>query len=209
MSTSWRDKQRPDLVNFIATFLATNLYRLNFLSLSPVRTPIQRCHWLCRAVCVTVCTDGFDWVGLGSRISSSTMGAYRLLSSSTRTGFLKGKLRSSAGDTLVSSLCYVCCYALMTAFVVMVMVMSYLECFCCRVSTLKRQFKYLYVVVVVRSPEQNESFSQSYFKYGPTYCDAKSYLTSICSSWFGLFLFPLSSFKVWHGAWLPYIRACL
>jgi hypothetical protein len=105
MSTSWRDKQRPDLVNFIATFLATNLYRLNFLSLSPVRTPIQRCHWLCRAVCVTVCTDGFDWVGLGSRISSSTMAAYRLLSSSTRTGFLKGKLRSSAGDTLVSSLC--------------------------------------------------------------------------------------------------------
>ena len=61
----------------------------------------------------------------------------------------------------------------MTAFVVMVMVMSYLECFC-RVSILKRQFKYLYVVVVVRSPEQNESFNQSYFKYGPTYCDAKS-----------------------------------
>jgi len=170
MSTSWRDKQRPDLVNFIATFLATNLYRLNFLSLSPVRAPIQRSHWFW---CVTVHTHGFDWVGLGSRISSSTMGAYRLLSSSRRTGFLKGKLLSSAGDTLVSSLCYVCCYALMTAFVVMVMVMSYLECFC-RVSILKRQFKYLYVVVVVRSPEQNESFNQSYFKYGPTYCDVKS-----------------------------------
>ena len=61
MSTSWRDKQRPDLVNFIATFLATNLYRLNFLSLSPVRAPIQRSHWFW---CVTVHTHGFDWVGL-------------------------------------------------------------------------------------------------------------------------------------------------
>ena len=100
MSTSWRDKQRPDLVNFIATFLATNLYRLNFLSLSPLRAPIQRCHWFCRAVCVTAYTHGFDWVGLGSRISSSTMGAYRLLSSSRRTGFLKGKLLSSAGHNL-------------------------------------------------------------------------------------------------------------
>ena len=64
MSTSWRDKQRPDLVNFIATFLAINLYRLNFLSLSPLRAPIQGCHWFCRAVCVTVYTHGFDWVGL-------------------------------------------------------------------------------------------------------------------------------------------------
>ena len=64
--------------------------------------------------------------------------------------------------------------------------MSYLECFC-RVSTLKKQFKYLYVVVVVRSAEQNESFNQSYFKYGTTYCDAKLYITSICSSlvWLG------------------------
>uniref|UniRef100_A0A0A9EMG0 Uncharacterized protein n=1 Tax=Arundo donax TaxID=35708 RepID=A0A0A9EMG0_ARUDO len=35
MSTSWRDKQRPNLINFIATFLAANLYRLNFLSVSP------------------------------------------------------------------------------------------------------------------------------------------------------------------------------
>lgn len=44
MSTSWRDKQRPELVNFVATFLATNMYRLNFMSLSPVRVPMQRCH---------------------------------------------------------------------------------------------------------------------------------------------------------------------
>ncbi|XP_024312123.1 protein PARTING DANCERS isoform X2 [Brachypodium distachyon] len=35
MSTSWRDKQHPDLVNFIAAFLAANSYRLNFLSISP------------------------------------------------------------------------------------------------------------------------------------------------------------------------------
>uniref|UniRef100_A0A0E0A3H2 Phospholipase/carboxylesterase/thioesterase domain-containing protein n=1 Tax=Oryza glumipatula TaxID=40148 RepID=A0A0E0A3H2_9ORYZ len=31
MSTSWRDKQQPSLINFIAAFLAANSYRLNFL----------------------------------------------------------------------------------------------------------------------------------------------------------------------------------
>ncbi|KAM0887392.1 hypothetical protein ACQ4PT_029050 [Festuca glaucescens] len=35
MSTSWRDKQDPNLVNFIAAFLAANSYRLNFLLVSP------------------------------------------------------------------------------------------------------------------------------------------------------------------------------
>ncbi|GJM89895.1 hypothetical protein PR202_ga06120 [Eleusine coracana subsp. coracana] len=35
MSTSWRDKQPPNLINFIATFLAGNSYRLSFCSLSP------------------------------------------------------------------------------------------------------------------------------------------------------------------------------
>ncbi|KAG8086271.1 hypothetical protein GUJ93_ZPchr0010g10161 [Zizania palustris] len=35
MSTSWRDKQQPSLINFIAAFLAANSYRLNFLSISP------------------------------------------------------------------------------------------------------------------------------------------------------------------------------
>jgi hypothetical protein len=38
MSTSWRDKQQPSLINFIAAFLAANSYRLNFLSISPVST---------------------------------------------------------------------------------------------------------------------------------------------------------------------------
>jgi hypothetical protein len=42
--------------------------------------------------------------------------------------------------------------------------MSVLECLC-RANTLKRQFKHLYVVVVVPTGEQNESFNQSYFKY--------------------------------------------
>jgi hypothetical protein len=42
MSTSWRDKQHPNLINFMATFLAANSYRLNFLSVSPVSTPIQK-----------------------------------------------------------------------------------------------------------------------------------------------------------------------
>lgn len=35
MSISWRDKQHPNLINFIAAFLAANSYRLNFLSMSP------------------------------------------------------------------------------------------------------------------------------------------------------------------------------
>ncbi|KAG2625409.1 hypothetical protein PVAP13_3KG207069 [Panicum virgatum] len=35
MSNSWRDKQHPNLINFLATFLAANSYRLNFLSVSP------------------------------------------------------------------------------------------------------------------------------------------------------------------------------
>ncbi|GJM89898.1 hypothetical protein PR202_ga06123 [Eleusine coracana subsp. coracana] len=35
MSTSWRDKQPPNLINFIATFLAGNSYRLSFCSLPP------------------------------------------------------------------------------------------------------------------------------------------------------------------------------
>lgn len=34
-STSWRDKQHPYLINFIAAFLAANSCRLNFLSISP------------------------------------------------------------------------------------------------------------------------------------------------------------------------------
>ena len=60
MSASWRDKQRPDLVNFVAAFLATNLYRLNFMALSPVRAPIERCHWFLRAVCV--CNRVYAWL---------------------------------------------------------------------------------------------------------------------------------------------------
>ncbi|KAF7013749.1 hypothetical protein CFC21_027805 [Triticum aestivum] len=35
MSTAWRDKQDHHLINFIGAFLAANLYRLNFLSISP------------------------------------------------------------------------------------------------------------------------------------------------------------------------------
>uniref|UniRef100_A0ACD5WT01 Uncharacterized protein n=1 Tax=Avena sativa TaxID=4498 RepID=A0ACD5WT01_AVESA len=35
MSTSWRDKQHPNLVNFIAAFLSANSYRLNFMPISP------------------------------------------------------------------------------------------------------------------------------------------------------------------------------
>ncbi|TVU01922.1 hypothetical protein EJB05_52569, partial [Eragrostis curvula] len=35
MSNSWRDKQHPNLINFIAAFLAGNSYRLSFRSLSP------------------------------------------------------------------------------------------------------------------------------------------------------------------------------
>uniref|UniRef100_A0A0A8ZK12 Uncharacterized protein n=1 Tax=Arundo donax TaxID=35708 RepID=A0A0A8ZK12_ARUDO len=32
MSTSWREKQHPNLIKFIDTFLAANSYRLKFLS---------------------------------------------------------------------------------------------------------------------------------------------------------------------------------
>ncbi|XP_066379056.1 protein PARTING DANCERS homolog isoform X2 [Miscanthus floridulus] len=99
MSTSWRDKQHPDLVNFIAAFLATNLYRLNFLSLSP------------------------DFLFNNGGLSVAFI---------FETDWLPER------EVAVFS----------------------------RVSTLKKQFKYLYVVVVVRSAEQNESFNQSYFKYG-------------------------------------------
>ena len=54
MSNSWRDKQHPNLINFIATFLAANSYRLNFLSVSPVSTAIQESHWF-RLACLYVC----------------------------------------------------------------------------------------------------------------------------------------------------------
>ncbi|KAL5654645.1 hypothetical protein ACJX0J_033964, partial [Zea mays] len=99
MSTSWRDKQRPELVNFVATFLATNMYRLNFMSLSP------------------------DFIFNNGGLS---------VAFAFETDWLPER------EAAVFS----------------------------RVTTLKRQFKYLYVVVVVRSAEQNESFNQSYFKYG-------------------------------------------
>ncbi|XP_066363217.1 protein PARTING DANCERS homolog isoform X3 [Miscanthus floridulus] len=99
MSASWRDKQRPDLVNFVAAFLATNLYRLNFMALSP----------------------DFIFSHGGQSVAFIF-----------ETDWLPER------EAAVFS----------------------------RVSTLKRQFKYLYVVVVVRSAEQNESFNQSYFKYG-------------------------------------------
>nr|CAD1823990.1 unnamed protein product [Ananas comosus var. bracteatus] len=36
----------------------------------------------------------------------------------------------------------------------------------CRAEKLKRQFKHLYVVVSVPTKEQNDSFNQSYFRYG-------------------------------------------
>nr|XP_034584657.1 protein PARTING DANCERS homolog isoform X2 [Setaria viridis] len=99
MSTSWRDKQHPNLINFIATFLAANLYRLNFLSVSP------------------------DFI---------------FNNGGTSVAFIFETNWDSENESAVFS----------------------------RVNTLKRQFKHLYVVVVVPTGEQNESFNQSYFKYG-------------------------------------------
>jgi hypothetical protein len=128
-----------------------------------------------------VYTHGFDWVGFGFQdflFNNGGLSVAFIFETDwvpEREAAVFSRSQSSF-PVLCLLLCTddcmrgdgnVCCYALMTACVVMVMVMSYLECFC-RVSTLKRQFKYLYVVVVVRSAEQNESFNQSYFKYGPT-----------------------------------------
>ncbi|KAJ1264318.1 hypothetical protein BS78_09G254500 [Paspalum vaginatum] len=99
MSTSWRDKQHPSLINFIAAFLAANSYRLNFLSISP------------------------DFIFNNGGLS---------------VAFIFETVWDSEREAAVFS----------------------------RVNTLKRQFKRLYVVVVVPSAEQNDSFNQSYFKYG-------------------------------------------
>jgi hypothetical protein len=60
----------------------------------------------------------------------------------------------------------------------MIMMMSFqsLNPFC-RVNTLKRQFKHLYVVVTVPTSEQNEAFNRSYFKYVPiTMLNAKTFI---------------------------------
>ncbi|KAL6848855.1 hypothetical protein ACP4OV_021438 [Aristida adscensionis] len=99
MSTAWRDKQNPNLINFIATFLSTNLYRLNFLSLSP------------------------DFIFNNGGVSVAFI--------------FETNWDCKKEDAVFS-----------------------------RVNTLKRQFKYLYVVVTVPTGEQNESFNQLYFKYG-------------------------------------------
>ncbi|KAL6618684.1 hypothetical protein ACP70R_033823 [Stipagrostis hirtigluma subsp. patula] len=99
MSNTWREKQNPNLINFIATFLAANSYRLNFLSVSP------------------------DFIFNNGGVSVAFI---------FETNWDCGKEAS---------------------------VFS-------RVNTLKRQFKHLYVVVTVPTGEQNESFNQSYFKYG-------------------------------------------
>lgn len=99
MSTSWRDKQHPSLINFIAAFLSANSYRLNFLSVPP------------------------DFIFNNGGLSVAFV------------------FETDWGPEREAS------------------VFS-------RVSTLKRQFKHLYVVVVVPTAEQNDSFNQSYFKYG-------------------------------------------
>ncbi|CAN6326967.1 unnamed protein product, partial [Urochloa humidicola] len=99
MSTAWRDKQHPNLINFIASFLAANSYRLNFRSVSP---------------------------------------DFLFNNGGTSVAFVFETNWSSANEAAVFS----------------------------RVNTLKRQFKHLYVVVVVPTGEANESFNQSYFKYG-------------------------------------------
>ncbi|PAN17828.2 hypothetical protein PAHAL_3G158400 [Panicum hallii] len=99
MSTSWRDKQHPNLINFMATFLAANSYRLNFLSVSP------------------------DFI---------------FNNGGTSVAFVFETNWDSEKEPAVFS----------------------------RVNTLKRQFKHLYVVVVLPTGEQIESFNQSYFKYG-------------------------------------------
>ncbi|RLN29060.1 uncharacterized protein C2845_PM05G27490 [Panicum miliaceum] len=96
MSTSWRDKQHPSLINFIATFLAANSYRLNFLSTSP------------------------DFV---------------FNNGGTSVAFVFETNWDSEKEAAVFS----------------------------RVNALKRQFKHLYVVYVVTTTEQIESFNQSYF----------------------------------------------
>jgi hypothetical protein len=100
MSTSWRDKQHPNLINFMATFLAANSYRLNFLSVSP------------------------DFI---------------FNNGGTSVAFVFETNWDSEKEAAVFS----------------------------RVNTLKRQFKHLYVVVVLPTGEQIESFNQSYFKYAP------------------------------------------
>ncbi|XP_062180601.1 protein PARTING DANCERS homolog [Phragmites australis] len=99
MNTSWRDKQHPNLINFITTFLTANSYRLNFLSVSP------------------------DFIFNNGGLSVAFV---------FETNWDCGK------EAAIFS----------------------------RVNTLKRQFKHLYVVVTVPTAEQNESFNQSYFKYG-------------------------------------------
>jgi len=99
MSNSWRDKQHPNLINFIATFLAANSYRLNFLSVSP------------------------DFI---------------FNNGGTSVAFVFETNWDSEKEAAVFS----------------------------RVNTLKRQFKHLYVAVVLPTGEQIESFNKSYFKYG-------------------------------------------
>ena len=36
MNTKWRDEQHPSFINFIASFLSANSFRLNFVPIAPV-----------------------------------------------------------------------------------------------------------------------------------------------------------------------------
>uniref|UniRef100_J3MA96 DisA/LigA helix-hairpin-helix motif domain-containing protein n=1 Tax=Oryza brachyantha TaxID=4533 RepID=J3MA96_ORYBR len=99
MSTSWRDKQQPSLINFTAAFLAANSYRLNFLPISP------------------------DFIFNNGGLS---------------VAFVFETNWDCQNEGVVFS----------------------------RVNTLKRQLKHLYVIVVVPTKEQNESFNKSYHRYG-------------------------------------------
>ncbi|KAF8696944.1 hypothetical protein HU200_036589 [Digitaria exilis] len=98
MSTSWRDKQDPNLIDFIASFLAANSYRLNFLSVSP------------------------DFI---------------FNNGGTSVAFVFETNWHAENEAALFS----------------------------RVNTLKRQFRHFYVIVVLPTGEQNESFNQSYFRY--------------------------------------------
>jgi hypothetical protein len=152
--TSWRDKQRPNLVNFIAAFLAANLFRRNFLSVSHVSiTSCPSSHKLQMVLrCLSV-----DW---SCRTSSSAMGGYVLLLFSIQAGIVGMQLLFLAGPKLFpvvfTACCIVCCDDCIGGLRV--------GLFFCRVNKLKRQFENIYFVVSVPMVEQIELFNQSYFK---------------------------------------------
>lgn len=144
MSNRWRDEQHPSFIDFMSCFLSSNSYRLNFARIDPVDIILFTSSWL--RLSTTQLQETFI-----CRISFSIVGVYQWHSYLLPIGNLIAFHPSSAGNSVF--IIQACCY------VFHLMLSSWY-----RVQKLKGLFAYLYVVIVLPTKEQNESFVRCYFK---------------------------------------------